>query len=123
MRIVTNGALTCALALGPALGCAMKQKETLKEVTSDAPVNCSTAEGDIRVLESEKTHVAQQILEGATSITPAGAVLGIRLRTQSTAERAWISLQSGRTLRTARAASSSWPLWSRPLAWACSRVR
>ena len=54
---------------------------------------------------------------------PGGAGRGIRPRTQSTAERAWISHQSGRTSRTARAASSSCPHRSRPQPWACARAR
>lgn len=41
------------------------------------PVNCATAEGDIRVLKSEKAHVGEQILKGVTAITPAGFVLGM----------------------------------------------
>ncbi len=41
------------------------------------PVNCPTAEGDIRVLESEKAHVGEQIVKGVTAVTPAGFVLGM----------------------------------------------
>ena len=40
-------------------------------------INCAHAEGDIRVLQSEKAHVAKQVLSGITAITPAGAALGI----------------------------------------------
>jgi len=36
-------------------------KETLK-----APVNCATAEGDLRVLEAEKALVAKRVAMGAT---------------------------------------------------------
>ena len=53
-------------------------------VTSVAPVNCATAQGDIRVLEAEKAHVAERILEGATAISPAGAVIGILTGTEGT---------------------------------------
>ena len=52
-------------------------KETLK-----SPVNCATAEGDLRVLEAEKTHVAKRIAMGVTSITPIGLVVGVATRTQ-----------------------------------------
>ena len=52
-------------------------KETLK-----APVNCETAEGDLRLLESEKAHVAKRIAMGVTSIVPASIVIGIVTRTQ-----------------------------------------
>ncbi len=65
-------------------GCAMHQKKVMHTLENPAPVNCATAEGDIRVLEGEKTHVAQQILEGITSITPAGAVIGILTMTETT---------------------------------------
>ncbi len=41
------------------------------------PVNCATAEGDLRILENEKAHVGKQLLSGVTAITPAGAVIGI----------------------------------------------
>lgn len=41
------------------------------------PINCATAEGDIRVLQSEKAHVGQQILSGVTAIVPAAAVIGV----------------------------------------------
>ena len=41
------------------------------------PVNCRTAKGDIRILESEKAHVAEQVASGVTAAAPAGAVLGI----------------------------------------------
>ena len=40
-------------------------------------INCRHAEGDIRVLNSEKAHVGKQILSGVTAVTPAGAVIGI----------------------------------------------
>ena len=46
------------------------------------PINCATAEGDIRVLNSEKTHVAEQVIKGVTAILPAGAVLGILTGTE-----------------------------------------
>jgi hypothetical protein len=41
------------------------------------PVNCDTAEGDIRVLQSEKTNAPQQGTAGVTSIAPAGIVIGL----------------------------------------------
>ncbi|MDR4509251.1 MAG: hypothetical protein MRJ65_13670 [Candidatus Brocadiaceae bacterium] len=46
------------------------------------PVNCETAEEDIRTLEHEKASVAKRSLEGATAITPTGAVLGILTLTE-----------------------------------------
>ncbi|GJQ59576.1 MAG: hypothetical protein D8M57_10355 [Candidatus Scalindua sp. AMX11] len=46
------------------------------------PVNCVTAERDIRVLEHEKASVAKQAASGVTAITPIGAVLGILTLTE-----------------------------------------
>lgn len=48
------------------------------------PINCATAEGDIRLLKHEKAHVAEQIAEGVTAIFPAGLVLGILTGTEGT---------------------------------------
>jgi len=47
------------------------------------PINCATAEGDLRVLQSEKANVAQQIANGVTAIVPAGAVIGIITGTET----------------------------------------
>jgi len=52
-----------------------KQKKVMQEMKQ--PINCATAEGDIRMLQHEKAHVAQQIIEGVTAITPAGIVIGV----------------------------------------------
>ena len=54
---------------------AKHQKEVEQEMKQ--PINCATAEGDIRVLKSEKAHVGQQIVEGVTSITPPGFIMGV----------------------------------------------
>jgi hypothetical protein len=40
-------------------------------------VNCATAEADLRVLQSEKTHTSQQIADGVTAIVPIGLVIGV----------------------------------------------
>ena len=42
-----------------------------------APVNCATAQADIKVLESEKARAGKMILDGVTAIVPVGAVVGI----------------------------------------------
>ncbi len=49
----------------------------MDELENPPPINCATAEEDIRVLESEKASVGKQIALGVTSITPVGAALGI----------------------------------------------
>ena len=46
------------------------------------PINCSYARGDIRVLQSEKAHVASQLLAGVTAIQPASAVLSVATGTE-----------------------------------------
>ena len=66
--------LGCIVMLLPA--CAVfKQKKVEEEMKQ--PINCATAEGDIRMLQHEKAHVAQQVVEGVTAIVPASLVLGI----------------------------------------------
>jgi hypothetical protein len=47
-------------------------------------INCATAEGDIRMLQSEKAHVAQQVAMGITAIAPAGLVMGVLMGTEQT---------------------------------------
>jgi len=48
------------------------------------PVNCATAEGDIRVLRGEKAHVAERVAQGVTAIYPAGLVVGLLTGTEGT---------------------------------------
>lgn len=47
-------------------------KQAQKEMAK--PVDCATAEGDIRALTAEKAHTSQEIAAGVTSIIPIGAV-------------------------------------------------
>ena len=80
--------LRTTIALGSAMalflsGCAMQFKEEEK-AAQQQPVNCATAQGDIRVLQGEKAHVVQQIAMGVTSIYPAGLVLGLLTGTEGT---------------------------------------
>jgi hypothetical protein len=64
-------------------GCAAQFKQQ-EQAAQQQPINCATAEGDLRVLNSEKANVAQQIAMGATAIAPAGIVLGILTGTEGT---------------------------------------
>ncbi len=41
------------------------------------PVNCATAEGDLRAIAAEKKHAEDKQLESVAAITPAGALLGL----------------------------------------------
>lgn len=46
------------------------------------PPDCATAEGDLRVLKSEKDSTVKRIAEGISSIVPAGIVVGVVSRTE-----------------------------------------
>ena len=79
-------AVALALGVSGALvlqGCASQIKQEEKQAEA-MPVNCPTAEGDLRILRSEKAHVVERIAMGATAIYPAGAVVGIVLGTEGT---------------------------------------
>jgi uncharacterized MAPEG superfamily protein len=81
----TTALRACAsLLLVLASGCAMQQRQVQQNLNNPPRVNCATADGDIRVLQSEKANVAQRIVEGATAIYPAGAVMGILTGTEGT---------------------------------------
>jgi hypothetical protein len=64
-------------------GCATQYKKTETRV-AEQPVNCDTAEGDIRVLQNEKTNVAQQAAAGVSMVFPIGLVVGLVQGTQGT---------------------------------------
>ncbi len=52
----------------------------LAHATTDGarhPVNCATAEGDLRAIAAEKKHAEDQQAESIIAITPAGALLGL----------------------------------------------
>jgi len=63
--------------------CAAKHQ---KQVEQDLkrPIHCATAEGDVRSLQHEKTHVLQQIAAGVTAIVPIGLVAGVATGTEGT---------------------------------------
>jgi hypothetical protein len=87
MRVGYIGIPVVLLALGLAAGCAMQQKKVEKQVTSGAPVNCATAQGDLRLLHHEKANVAERVSEGVTMIYPAGLVIGVLTGTEGTKYR------------------------------------
>ncbi len=72
-----------AVAVAALLGGCVAEKEA-KEVKAAevAPVNCATAQGDIRMLRSEKANVAERIAEGATAIVPVGFLIGVATQTE-----------------------------------------
>ena len=87
MMIVFRGIvlLGCAALLaGLTSGCALQQKQVEQSLENPGRINCQTADGDLRVLQSEKANVGQRLVEGATMIYPAGAVMGILTGTEQT---------------------------------------
>jgi hypothetical protein len=76
MKAVLLGfAVLCVAACQPPITQTEKQQLA-------APVNCATAEGDLRALEAEKVHVGKQILEGVPAFTPVGLVAGAATGTE-----------------------------------------
>jgi hypothetical protein len=55
--------------------CAPITKQAKEDIK--APVNCATAEEDIKTLDKEKARLLKEIINGVTAITPFGAVIGI----------------------------------------------
>jgi hypothetical protein len=66
------------------VACAAQFREEEQALQQPVRINCATAEGDIRMLQNEKAHVAQQIAMGVTAIAPAGIVMGVLTGTEQT---------------------------------------
>jgi hypothetical protein len=66
------------------VACAAQYQQQEQALQQPIKINCATAEGDIRVLQNEKAHVAQQIAMGVTAIAPAGLVMGVLMGTEQT---------------------------------------
>jgi hypothetical protein len=64
--------------------CAAQFKQQEQALQQPIQINCATAEGDIRVLQNEKSHVAQQVAMGITALAPAGLVMGVLTGTEQT---------------------------------------
>ncbi len=47
-----------------------------------APINCGTADGDLRVLAAEREHAEKSKLQGLMAITPTGILFGAVTGTQ-----------------------------------------
>ncbi len=71
---------TLLLGASLAAGCTGKTAAGQRELK--APVNCATAPNDLQILQQEKANVAERVVLGATSVTPAGAALGILTMTE-----------------------------------------
>ncbi len=71
IKMVMVAALFFGLVLG---GCASTEKG---DAEVKKPVNCETAETDIKALEAEKTTSGEQLAAGVSSIVPVGLVAGL----------------------------------------------
>ncbi len=79
MRIAVS-LLALTFVIGLTAGCTGKTAAGQRELKQ--PVNCATARSDIRILETEKSSVAERAAVGVTAVTPAGAALGILTMTE-----------------------------------------
>lgn len=69
------GTLAATMLLASAVSAATEDKTH--------PVNCATAEGDLRAIAAEKKHAQDQQVESVAAITPAGALLGLITGTEN----------------------------------------
>lgn len=74
--------LASIVAAGLLSGCVAQKEAKEVKAAEAAPVNCATAEGDIRMLRSEKANVAERAAEGAASIVPIGFLIGVATQTE-----------------------------------------
>ena len=68
--------ITSAVVLS---GCAAPITQQAKQDMAQ-PVDCATAQGDLRSLNAEKAHVSTEIKDGVTSIVPIGLVAHLFMR-------------------------------------------
>src|SRR5271170_5561926 len=83
--IKTNlfGAGLCAFGLVLSSGCAMQEKKNMAAAEA-MPINCTTAPGDLRVLNGEKQNTASKIGNGISMVAPIGLVAGLVTGTEKT---------------------------------------
>jgi len=80
--------LTACVAAGLLVaGCVAQKFEEREQAVEHQKVNCATAEGDLRVLASEKAHVAEQVGAGISAVMPAGMLVGQVTGTEATKMR------------------------------------
>ena len=77
------GAGLCTLGLAVLSGCAMQEKKEAAAAQA-MPINCATAPGDLRVLNSEKASTASKIGNGISMVAPIGLVEGLVTGTEKT---------------------------------------
>jgi hypothetical protein len=74
----------CVFALTTFMsGCAVTEKKD-EAAAKTAPVNCATAQGDLRVLNNEKADTAKKIGNGISMVFPIGLVAGLVTGTEGT---------------------------------------
>ncbi len=64
--------------------CAIQQENVELKLQNPPPVDCSTADADIKLLQHEKANVEQRILEGVTAMTPEGVIAGVLIGDEDT---------------------------------------
>jgi hypothetical protein len=77
--IVKNQAIAWVVILFSTqlLSCAPQSTIDAGRANVEKPVTCATAEADIRALENEKVHAAQQLAAGVSAIVPIGLVANL----------------------------------------------
>jgi len=73
----------CAFGLVALSGCAEQEKKEASAAQA-MPINCATAPGDLRVLNSEKASTASKIGNGISMVAPIGLVAGLVTGTEKT---------------------------------------
>jgi hypothetical protein len=73
----------CTFGLIVVSGCAMQEKKEAAAAQA-MPINCATAPGDLRLLNSEKASTASKIGNGISMIAPIGLVAGLVTGTEKT---------------------------------------
>jgi len=72
MKTVTHVVFLLVLVAGCSAQAPAPEKQVQASLAQ--PIDCSTAQADIKTLTSEKARTAQEIEDGASSIIPVGAV-------------------------------------------------
>lgn len=83
-RSVLGMILVSFLIISVTTTCALRQKKVIKELNDPGPIDCSTAQGDLRLLQHEKANVAERVAEGIEAIYPASLVTGLLTGTEGT---------------------------------------
>lgn len=75
--------LAIAAAVLSFSGCAAQFEQQAQQIENQ-PIDCRTAQGDLRLLRNEKAHVGQQLAMGVSSIYPSSLIMGVLTGTEST---------------------------------------